>query len=106
MLKEDYGLLGKVLYRTKYKKALAALKDVLARKKDNKHDIYYYAARIAQSFDGVEPKRLAAMVNEVVSPDILPKAGAGQDGTDTLVNSYIRDTPGQKKIKKFKDYNK
>ena len=42
---------------------------------------------------------------ESVSPDILPKAGAGQDGTDTLANTYKNDTPGQgRKIKRFKDY--
>ena len=42
---------------------------------------------------------------EMISPDILPKAGAGQDGTDTLVNTYKNDTPGQgRKIKRFKDY--
>ena len=42
---------------------------------------------------------------EMVSPDILPKAGAGQDGTATLVNTYKNDTPGQgRKIKRFKDY--
>ena len=42
---------------------------------------------------------------ESVNPDILPKAGAGQDGTDTLVNTYKNDTPGQgRKIKRFKDY--
>lgn len=123
-LKEDYGVLGKVLFKDNYKKALVALKDVLARKKEKGHDIYYYASRIAKSFKGVEPRRLAAMVSEQVwynrnvwndpklakedriSPDILPKAGAGQDGTDTLVKSYMRDTPGQNKIKNFKDYIK
>lgn len=103
-VKEDYGILGKVLFKDNYKKALVALKDVLDRKKDKNHDIYYYAARIAKSFKGVEPRKLAAMVNEAVSPDILPKAGAGQDGTDTLVKSYMTDTPGQKKIKNFKEY--
>ena len=40
---------------------------------------------------------------ESVSPDILPKAGAGQDGTDTLANTYKNDTPGQG-LKSFKDY--
>ncbi len=40
---------------------------------------------------------------EGVSPDILPKAGAGQEGTDTLVNNYKNDTPGQG-LKSFKDY--
>ena len=42
---------------------------------------------------------------ENVSPDILPKAGAGQEGTNTLVNTYINDTPGQK-IARFKDYTR
>lgn len=44
-----------------------------------------------------------------IKPDILPKAGAGQDGTDTLVNSYKKDTPGyEQQVKKkpvsFKGY--
>ena len=38
-------------------------------------------------------------------PDILPVSGAGQDGTDTLVRTYINDTPGQG-LKSFKDYRK
>jgi len=42
---------------------------------------------------------------EEIKPDILPKAGAGQDGTDELVKTYMRDTPGQK-YKKFRDYIK
>ena len=43
---------------------------------------------------------------ESVSPDILPKAGAGQDGTNTLTNTYKNDTPGQgRKIKRFKEFN-
>ena len=43
-----------------------------------------------------------------IKPDILPKAGAGQEGTDELVNTYRNDTPGQqtKKIASFKDYLK
>ena len=43
---------------------------------------------------------------EMVSPDILPKSGAGQDGTSTLTNTYKKDTPGQgQKIKRFKEFN-
>ena len=43
---------------------------------------------------------------ESVSPDILPKAGAGAEGTATLVNTYKNDTPGQgRKIKRFKEFN-
>ena len=43
--------------------------------------------------------------NEQVKPDILPKAGAGAWGTDTLANQYRKDTPGQN-VKKFKEYIK
>jgi hypothetical protein len=44
-------------------------------------------------------------VQEGVKPDILPKAGAGQWGTDELANSYKKDTPGQN-ITKFKDFKR
>jgi hypothetical protein len=40
-----------------------------------------------------------------IKPDILPKSGAGQDGTDELVKTYMKDTPGQS-YKRFKDYIK
>jgi len=40
---------------------------------------------------------------ESVSPDILPKSGAGQLGTDELRKTYQKDTPGQN-ITRFKDY--
>jgi hypothetical protein len=40
-----------------------------------------------------------------IKPDILPKSGAGQDGTDTLRKSYQKNTPGQSKIIGFKDYS-
>ena len=39
------------------------------------------------------------------SKDILPKSGAGQEGTDELVKSYLRDTPGQS-LKSFKEFTK
>ena len=40
--------------------------------------------------------------------DILPKAGAGQEGTDELVKTYRDDTPGQseRKIDSFNDFVK
>jgi len=50
---------------------------------------------------GVKLKKIV----EEVKPDILPKSGAGQDGTDELVKSYTNDTPGQS-YKKFKSYIK
>lgn len=60
------------------------------------------AWKLVQDVTGM---KLHKSVHEGVSPDILPKAGAGQDGTATLVNTYKRDTPGYgRKIKRFKDY--
>ena len=38
------------------------------------------------------------------NPDILPKSGAGAWGTDELVKTYMKDTPGQ--LKSFKDWKK
>jgi hypothetical protein len=49
--------------------------------------------------------RKITTVNEEVKSDILPKSGAGQDGTDTLVKNYMKSTPGQS-YKKFKAYLK
>jgi len=40
-----------------------------------------------------------------IKPDILPKSGAGQDGTDELAKTYMKDTPGQS-YKKFREYIK
>lgn len=47
-------------------------------------------------------------IKDGVSSDILPKAGAGQEGTDDLVDTYTKDTPGQEtwKIKTFKEFTK
>ena len=60
------------------------------------------AWKLVQDVTGMN---LHKSVYETVSPDILPKSGAGADGTATLVNTYKSDTPGQgRKIKRFKDY--
>ena len=53
----------------------------------------------------VTGEKLHKSVHEEVKPDILPKAGAGQWGTDELANSYRKDTPGQN-ITKFKDFKR
>jgi hypothetical protein len=58
------------------------------------------AWKLVQDVTGV---KLHKSVHEEVKPDILPKAGAGQWGTDELANSYRKDTPGQN-ITKFKDF--
>lgn len=49
--------------------------------------------------------RSVKKLRERVEKDILPKAGAGQEGTDKLKNTYLKDTPGQK-IARFKDYKR
>ena len=49
--------------------------------------------------------KLHKSVHEQVKSDILPKAGAGQDGTDELTKTYMKDTPGQN-YKKFREYIK
>jgi hypothetical protein len=60
------------------------------------------AWKMVQDVTGV---KLHKSVHEGVKSDILPKSGAGQDGTSTLVQSYMKDTPGQD-FKKFKQYIK
>jgi hypothetical protein len=60
------------------------------------------AWKMVQDVTGV---KLHKSVNEEIKPDILPKAGAGQWGTDELANTYKKDTPGQD-VKKFKEYIK
>jgi hypothetical protein len=49
--------------------------------------------------------KLHKSMHEEIKSDILPKSGAGQDGTDELVKTYMKDTPGQE-YRKFKDYIK
>lgn len=60
------------------------------------------AWNLVQKVTGV---KLHKSVHEEVKPDILPKSGAGQWGTDELTKTYMKDTPGQN-YKKFKDYIK
>jgi hypothetical protein len=60
------------------------------------------AWKLVQDVTGV---KLHKSVHEEVKPDILPKAGAGQWGTDELANTYKNDTPGQN-ITKFKDFKR
>ena len=83
-----------------HQKASQKQKDVLqSHIKSKKHK---EAWKLVQDVTGV---KLHKSVNEVVKPDILPKAGAGAEGTDVLANTYKKDTPGQN-ITKFKDYKR
>lgn len=83
-----------------HQKASQKQKDVLqSHIKNKKHK---EAWKLVQDVTGV---KLHKSVSEAVSPNILPKAGAGAEGTDELVNTYKKDTPGQN-ITKFKDYKR
>lgn len=55
------------------------------------------AWKLVQDVTGVKLHKSVQEEKKVPHPDILPKACAGQDGTNTLVKSYKRDTPGQLK---------
>lgn len=54
----------------------------------------------------MQTKKLLRVLKEAknIKPDILPKSGAGQDGTTELVKTYMKDTPGQ--LVNFKDWKK
>ena len=43
---------------------------------------------------------------KIPKSEILPISGAGEDGTNILVNTYKRDTPGQGKLNSFKQHTK
>ena len=83
-----------------YEKASQKQRDMLKSHIKNKNN--KEAWKLVQDVTGV---KLHKSVNEVVKPDILPKAGAGQWGTDDLANTYRNDTPGQT-ITKFKDFKR
>ncbi len=95
--------LSPLLHSNNYKKAHDSLKNLMKRKTDNRHDISYYAAQIAQSHPGVEVKKLIKMYKE--EQEFVSKAGAGEDGRPELTNKYKKDTPGQSIIR-YKEYVK
>lgn len=55
------------------------------------------AWNLIQDVTGVKLHKSVHEEKKVPHPDILPKAGGGQDGTHILVRSYRKDTPGQLK---------
>ena len=58
----------KLLRRDAYKAAVDALAGVLARKMTTKkHSTEYYAARVAQSYPGVDARELTSMYNDLVN---------------------------------------
>ena len=97
----NIGIMELIQFYNKATPDLITKVKALIAKKKNKE-----AWEIIQKTTGV---KLHKSIHEDVKPDILPKAGAGQWGTDELVNTYKNDTPGQspvKKVKSLKDYKK
>lgn len=67
-MNEDFGIakaLSPIIHRKSYMQAKKTLSDVLKRKQNSGKDKLYYAARISQSYPGVDAKKLAAMHEDV-----------------------------------------
>lgn len=67
------------------------------------------AWKLVQHVTGIKLHKSVAEEKQAPHPDILGKRGpesAGNDGTEELVHSYTKDTPGQhkKKVKSFKEF--
>lgn len=67
------------------------------------------AWKLVQQVTGMKLHKSVQEQRQAPHPDILGKnqpQGAGNDGTDDLVQSYTKDTPGQqqKKLKSFKQF--
>ncbi len=50
---------------------------------------------LVQKVTGVQLHKSVHEEKKVPDADILPPAGAGNDGTDILAKKYKKDTPGQ-----------
>jgi hypothetical protein len=87
-------LIAKVKAQTVHKKRYSYAKDLVQKiydrkskeggSKGAKHGIGYYATQVAKQIPGVDARTLINMFEE---------HGAGDEGTDKLVNKYKKDTP-------------
>lgn len=96
------GNIGIMEIMSFYKKATLDQKkklDTLIKSKKNKE-----AWNFIQDVTGVKLHKSVHEEKKSPNPDILPKSGAGAWGTDELVKTYAKDTPGQ--IKSFKEWKK
>ncbi len=62
------------------------------------------AWQIVQDVTGVKLHKSVHEEKKSPNPDVLPKSGAGAWGTDELVKTYMKDTPGQ--LKSFREWKK
>ena len=60
------------------------------------------AWKLVQNVTGVKLHKSVTEQKKIPNTE-MPISGAGEDATDTLVNNYKNDTPGQG-LKSFKDY--
>ena len=96
----NIGIMELIKFKSKATPEQKKKFDKLLKDKKNKE-----VWELVQQVTGVKLHKSVNEEKKVPHPDILPVSGAGQDGTDTLVRTYINDTPGQG-LKSFKDYRK
>lgn len=95
----NIGIMELVKFKQKANDSQKKQFDSLVKNKKQKE-----AWKLVQDVTGV---KLHKSVHEEIKPDILPKSGAGQEGTCELVDTYKNDTPGQgTKLKTFKEFRK
>ena len=81
----DEANINLMLNKDKYKKAAKIVRDMY--NKDQSHSLAYWAAEVIRANSlKLDARTLAKLAEEY---------GAGEEGTDELVNKYKKDTPGQ-----------
>jgi hypothetical protein len=96
---EDYFGIGKAVspfvFTNEYKKALEDLKNLLKRKKDNRHDALYYASIIAKSHPHINAKKLVKMIEH---QELTEAAYTGNVGFMELMKFHKKASQEQKKM--------
>ncbi|PHS22174.1 MAG: hypothetical protein COA84_13420 [Robiginitomaculum sp.] len=76
--------------------ALGALRDAVTGDTKDRMSVGGHAFNVARNFKGVNSRELEKNYRA-----IYEEHGAGEEGTDKIIKKYIKDTPGQKILKKF-----
>ena len=86
----DESGIKSMLFSKDYVHAAKVLKKVILKKAGEGKTAGYWASEIAKQYpEGrIDPRKLVSMV-------VNEEHGAGEEGTDELVNKYKKDTPGQ-----------
>ena len=96
----NIGIMELIKFKSKATPEQKKKFDSLLKNKKNKE-----VWELVQQVTGVKLHKSVNEEKKVPHPDILPPSGGGNDGTETLVNTYKNDTPGQG-LKSFKEYRK